>query len=196
MAASAGPDIVVVMGVSSVGKSTVAKGISTLTGWQFAEGDGFHPQANIDKMHAGTPLTDEDRWPWLGLLRDWMREQIAAGECGVVTCSSLREAYRDVLREAGPEVRFLHLVAGESLVGDRMSHRSGHFMPASLLHSQYDTLEPLTERELDLGSVVVPVDGSPPEVLHRSMTALGLEELGHADTSDPTAPSDHEGAAP
>jgi carbohydrate kinase (thermoresistant glucokinase family) len=181
MGAAARPDVVVVMGVSSVGKSTVAKGISTLTGWPFAEGDGFHPQANIDKMHAGTPLTDDDRWPWLRLIRDWMAEQIASGESGVVTCSALREAYRDVLREAGPEVRFLHLVAGESLVGDRMSHRSGHFMPPSLLHSQYDTLEPLTERELDLGSVVVPVDGSPPEVLHRAMTALGLDHFAHPE---------------
>jgi carbohydrate kinase (thermoresistant glucokinase family) len=181
------PDIVVVMGVSSVGKSTVAKGISTLTGWQFAEGDAFHPQANIDKMHAGTPLTDEDRWPWLRLIRDWMAEQIAMGESGVVTCSALREAYRDVLREAGPEVRFCHLVAPEGLVGDRMSHRSGHFMPTSLLHSQYDTLEPLTEREIGLGSVVVPVDGTAPEVLRRAMDALGLE---------PAEGTDHQGAAP
>ena len=168
-------DIVVVMGVSSVGKTTVAKGISTVTGWEFAEGDAFHPQANIDKMHAGQPLTDEDRWPWLALIRDWMAEQIATGDQAVVTCSALKESYRDLLREAGPEVRFLHLVADESLIGDRMAHREGHFMPTSLLHTQYEALEPLTERELDLGSVVVSVAGTPPQVLNRCLDALGLE---------------------
>ena len=175
-----GPDVVVVMGVSGVGKSTVAKGLSTLMGWQFAEGDGFHPEANIAKMHAGTPLTDEDRWPWLGLLRDWMAEEIAAGRSSVVTCSALRHSYRDLLREAGPEVRFLHLVAPESLVGDRMSNRADHFMPASLLHSQFDTLEPLGPDELALGSVVVSVEGTAPEVLARVMSALNLTEPNQA----------------
>jgi gluconokinase len=79
-------DVVVVMGVSSVGKTTVAKGLSALMGWEFAEGDAFHPQANIDKMHAGTPLTDDDRWPWLRLIRDWMAEAIDEGRSAVVTC--------------------------------------------------------------------------------------------------------------
>lgn len=168
------PDVVIVMGVSGVGKSTVAKGLSTIMGWQFAEGDGFHPEANIAKMHAGTPLTDEDRWPWLRLLRDWMAEEIAAGRSSVVTCSALKHSYRDLLREAGPEVRFLHLAAPESLVGDRMSHRADHFMPTSLLHSQFDTLEPLGDDELAKGSVVVSVEGNAAEVLARVMTALSL----------------------
>ncbi len=173
------PDVVIVMGVSGVGKSTVAKGLSTIMGWQFAEGDAFHPEANIAKMHAGTPLTDEDRWPWLRLLRDWMAEEIAAGHSSVVTCSALKVVYRDLLREAGPEVRFLHLIAPESLVGDRMGHREGHFMPSSLLHSQFETLEPLAPEELARGSVVVSVEGSAPEVLARVLAALSL-----ADPSD------------
>ena len=168
------PDVVIVMGVSGVGKSTVAKGLSTLMGWQFAEGDGFHPEANIAKMHAGTPLTDEDRWPWLRLLRDWMAEEIGEGRSSVVTCSALKHSYRDLLREAGPEVRFLHLVAPESLVGDRMSHRADHFMPTSLLHSQFEALEPLGDDELALGSVVVSVEGTAAEVLARVMGALNL----------------------
>ncbi|YAL82168.1 gluconokinase [Dermacoccaceae bacterium W4C1] len=168
-------DIVVVMGVSGVGKSTVAKGISTFTGWEFAEGDAFHPQANIDKMSQGIPLDDEDRWPWLGSLRDWMREQAAAGHSAVVTCSALRRSYRDLLREAGPQVRFLHLEAAENLIGERMSHRQGHYMPTSLLHSQYETLEPLTPQELEAGSVVVSVEGTAPQVLHRSLAALGID---------------------
>lgn len=171
---SGSPDIVVVMGVSGVGKSTVAKGISALMGCEFAEGDAFHPQANIDKMHEGHPLTDEDRWPWLRLLRDWMRDKIAAGESAVVTCSALKVVYRDLLREAGPEVRFLHLVAAEDLIGDRLAERKDHFMPTSLLHSQFETLEPLTDAELTAGSVVVSVEGTPQQVLDRVMDTLGL----------------------
>ena len=93
--------IVVVMGVSGVGKSTVAKGISTHLGCEFAEGDAFHPQANIDKMHAGHALDDDDRWPWLRSLRDWMADEIASGRSAVVTCSALKRSYRDLLREAG-----------------------------------------------------------------------------------------------
>jgi gluconokinase len=167
-------DIVVVMGVSGVGKTTVAKGISTLMGWEFAEGDAFHPQANIDKMHAGHPLDDDDRWPWLQLIRAWMEQAIAQDRSAVVTCSALKKVYRDLLRDAGPPVRFLHLTAPETLVGDRMARREGHFMPPSLLHSQFETLEPLTGDELADGSVLVSVEGSAAQVLERAMAALGL----------------------
>lgn len=162
------------MGVSGVGKSTVAKGMSTLLGWEFAEGDAFHPQANVDKMHASIPLTDEDRWPWLREIRDWMGTALQEGRSAVVTCSALRRSYRDLLREAGSSVRFLHLVAGEQLIGGRIAQRKGHFMPTSLLHSQFETLEELTDDELGSGSVVVSVAGSPPEVLLRCVDALGL----------------------
>ena len=165
---------VVVMGVSGVGKSTVAKGLSLTLGWTFAEGDAFHSEANRAKMTAGTPLTDEDRWPWLTSIGDWMSGEIAEGRSAVVTCSALKRSYRDLLRDGRPEVRFCHLVAGEDLVSDRMSHRKGHYMPVSLLHSQYDTLEPLAPDELAAGSVVVPVDGTAPEVLARALDALGL----------------------
>lgn len=168
-----GTEAVIVMGVSGVGKSTVAKGISTYRGWEYAEGDAFHPQANIDKMHAGHALTDEDRWPWLRLLRDWMATKLESGDSCVVTCSALKRSYRDLLREAGPGVRFLHLYADEFLIGDRMSHREGHFMPTSLLHSQFETLEPLDDDEIEMGSVVVSVAGSAPDVLDRCMAALG-----------------------
>jgi gluconokinase len=163
---------VVVMGVSGVGKSTVAKGLSTLMRWQFAEGDAFHPEANLAKMSAGRPLTDEDRWPWLRAIGDWMSEEIAAGRSGVVTCSALRRAYRDLLRERRPEVVFCHLAAGEDLVATRIGARHDHFMPASLLHSQYGTLEPL---QPDEPGVVVAVDGSAAEVLTRVAAALRLE---------------------
>ena len=162
---------VIVMGVSGVGKSTVAKGLSTVLGWTYAEGDAFHSAANVAKMASGHPLTDEDRWPWLRAIGAWMDEQIAAGEPSVVTCSALRRAYRDLLDGGRPQVRFLHLEAGESLVADRMGRRKDHYMPASLLDSQYDTLEPLEDDE---PGVSVSVDGTAPEVLRRAITALGL----------------------
>lgn len=182
--ASTVTDIVVVMGVSGVGKSTIAKGISTLMGWTFAEGDAFHPEANIEKMSHGIPLDDDDRWPWLRLIADWMRAEVASGQNAVVTCSALKRSYRDVLREADPGVRFLHLAATEDLVGDRLSQRKGHYMPSSLLHSQYDSLEPLADDELATGSVVCSVQGTAAQVLARAMdslrlTALHDEQEGH-----------------
>jgi gluconokinase len=166
---------IVVMGVAGVGKSTVAKGISTVTGWTFAEGDAFHTPENVEKMRSGQPLTDEDRWPWLRRIGAWMSDEIAAGRSGVVTCSALRRAYREVLREGRPEVRFCHLAAGEELVADRMTRRVDHFMPATLLRSQYETLEPL---EPDEPGVVVPVDGTTAAVLDRALIELGIAPTG------------------
>lgn len=162
---------IIVMGVSGVGKSTVAKGISTVTGWTFAEGDAFHSPENVEKMRSGRPLTDEDRWPWLRSIGAWMSEEIAQGRSGVVTCSALRRAYRDVLREGRPEVRFCHLAAVETVIADRMSRRTDHFMPASLLHSQFEVLEPL---EPDEPGVVVSVEGTAAAVLNRALDALGI----------------------
>ena len=161
------------MGVSGVGKTTVAKGISTSMGWTFAEGDAFHPDSNVAKMSAGTPLTDEDRWPWLRSIGAWMTDEIEAGRSAVVTCSALRRAYRDLLREGRPEVLFCHLTADPDLIGDRMSRRTDHYMPASLLPSQVATLEPL---ESDEPGVEVSVDGTPAEVIARALDALGLAD--------------------
>ncbi len=175
MASDSGVRHIVVMGVSGVGKTTVAKGLATLTGWTFAEGDAFHSEANVEKMHSGRPLTDEDRWPWLRSIGEWMSGEIAEGRSAVVTCSSLRRAYRDVLREGRAEVEFCHLVADADLVEDRLSHRGGHFMPTSLLPSQYATLEPL---EADEPGVEVSVAGTAPDVLARAAAALGLDPTG------------------
>jgi gluconokinase len=138
---------IVVMGVSGCGKSTVAAELVTRTGWAFAEGDTFHPAANVAKMSAGHPLTDEDRWPWLHTLADWIGEHERAGQSVVVTCSALRRAYRDVLREGHPSVRFAHITVPEQVLADRLAHRTGHYMPASLLASQLETLEPLQADE-------------------------------------------------
>jgi gluconokinase len=163
--------MVVVIGVSGVGKSTVAKGIATLLGWAFAEGDDFHPEANVSKMAAGHPLTDEDRRPWLRAIGDWMSAEIAAQRSAVVACSALRRGYRDLLRDGRPEVVFCHLVAGEGLTRERMSNRADHYMPASLLPSQLATLEPL---EPDEPGVAVSAEGDVAHVVGRAVAALGL----------------------
>ncbi|MCU1536354.1 MAG: gluconate kinase [Humibacillus sp.] len=166
-------DIVIVMGVSGSGKSTIAKGLSTLTGWEFAEGDAFHSDANVEKMRSGQALTDDDRWPWLESIGDWISAKEAAGESAVVTCSALRRVYRDLLRRGRPHVRFLHIEAPSALIQDRMEHRPGHYMPPSLLPSQLATLEPLGADE---PGVTVPNEGTPAQVLDRCVTALGLRK--------------------
>lgn len=133
----------VVMGVAGSGKSTLARALSEKLDWVFAEGDGFHPEANIAKMSAGQPLDDEDRWPWLDRIVTWVADEDAQGHSTVVTCSALKRAYRDRLATAPGRTVFLHLVGSPELLGARMAARSGHFMPASLLPSQFATLEPL-----------------------------------------------------
>lgn len=165
------PVHLVVMGVSGSGKTTVAQLLGERLGWPCAEADEFHPRGNIDKMAAGVPLTDEDRAPWLAALRDWLTEQALAGRSTVVTCSALRLAYRDVLREAAGRVRFVHLTAGPEVIASRLGRREDHFMPASLLPSQIATLEPLGGGE---DGVVVVVDVPPEEVVDRALTALGV----------------------
>ncbi len=136
---------IVVMGVSGSGKSTIGRAIAARLGWEMAEGDDFHPQANLDKMASGRSLVDEDRWPWLETLAQWTSERDEAGQSTVVTCSALRKVYRDILRRGG-DTFFVHLVGDKYLLMERMQGRE-HFMPPSLLESQLDTLEQLTSEE-------------------------------------------------
>ncbi|RRS01780.1 gluconokinase [Glycomyces terrestris] len=159
----------VVMGVSGSGKSTVAKLLAGRLGWPFAEGDEFHPEANVAKMRAGVPLTDADREPWLRTLRDWIGEQAAAGKSTVVTCSALRRAYRDLLREADADVRFVHLDGTRELIAERLAHRSGHFMPPALLDSQFAALEPLGPDE---AGIVVDVADAPEDIVDAVVARL------------------------
>lgn len=144
---------VVFMGVSGTGKSAVGRPVSEALGLTFAEGDDFHPQANIDKMAGGTPLTDEDRWPWLRSLADWTAERSAEREGTGIACSALRRVYRDVLREGAPDTVFVHLAGTAEVILDRMNSRD-HFMPTSLLDSQFATLEDL---EPDEDGIVVDI---------------------------------------
>ncbi len=168
-------DTVIVMGVSGAGKTTVAEDLARVMGWPMAEGDDFHPPANVAKMHEGQPLNDEDRWPWLRSIADWIGQREAEGQSSVVTCSALKRSYRDVLRDGHPSVRFCHLITGIGLIRGRMEHRKGHYMPPSLLESQVATLEPL---EPDENGVVVDVSGTEQEVLQAVLKALGLTPVG------------------
>jgi len=166
---------IIVMGVSGSGKTTVAQGIATTMGWEFAEGDDFHPQVNIAKMASGQPLTDQDRWPWLRAIGSWIDDLDRRDTSAVITCSALRRVYRDVLRHGRPTVRFAHVTADPALIEDRMLHRKGHYMPASLLPSQLATLENLHNDEPGLA---VSAAGAPEDVLHRALDALGLTPQG------------------
>jgi gluconokinase len=138
---------VVLMGVSGSGKSTLMARMVERLGWTSTEADDFHPAANVATMASGHPLTDEDRWPWLRALAAWIGQREAAGENAVVTCSALRRAYRDLLRDGHPSVLFVHLVVDPGVLEQRMKQRRGHYMPPSLLGSQLETLEPLRSDE-------------------------------------------------
>ncbi|WP_248958418.1 gluconokinase [Sphaerisporangium perillae] len=148
--------LLVVMGVTGSGKTTVGAALGQRLGVPFADADDFHGPANIAKMSAGIPLDDDDRLPWLHAIGAWLAEHAAGG--GVVSCSALKRSYRDILRASAPQVCFVHLAGDQELVRRRVAGRPGHFMPASLVASQFATLQPLEPDErgivLDLGRSV------------------------------------------
>ncbi len=158
--------IVIVMGVSGSGKTTIAAGLAKQQGWPLLEGDSFHPPANIAKMKAGTPLTDADRWPWLHAIAAQEDALRAAGTSAVVACSALKRAYRDILIGTRPDVVLLYLRGEKSLIAKRMAARSGHFMPPVLLDSQFATLE---EPGPDEDPVVVDIGGSSESVIENAL---------------------------
>jgi gluconokinase len=160
------------MGVSGSGKSTVADGLVDRLGWEFAEGDDFHPAANVEKMRAGRPLDDEDRWPWLRRLADWIGEHEQTGTSVVVTCSALKRSYRDLLCDGHPSVWFAHVTADAALIRERVTKRSGHYMPAALLDSQLATLEPLQDDE---PGASISGAGAPEVVVDGLLAALDRE---------------------
>jgi gluconokinase len=157
----------VVMGVSGSGKSTVAAALTTATGWTFVEGDDLHPEENRRKMAAGVPLTDDDRWPWLRRIADRIGAAERAGENLVVTCSALRRAYRDLLRDGHPSVRFVHLDVDAGVLRERVASRHHEYMPATLLDSQLTALEPpgADERAVTVDAAG-PLDATVAAVLH------------------------------
>lgn len=160
--------LVIVMGVSGCGKSTIAEGLAAAIGGRFFDGDHFHPQANIDKMSRGEALSDDDRWPWLTLVG----QELARGGGDVVgACSALKRIYRQhITRTAGAAVRFVHLSGSRQLIADRMAARDGHFMPLSLLESQFAALE---APEGEPGAVTVDISPDTDAVIAAAARSLG-----------------------
>lgn len=166
---------VVLMGVAGCGKSSVLRQLHRRTGWPAAEGDLLHPEANVAKMAAGTPLTDADRWPWLEQILAWTTRQHEAGNSTLVTCSALRRSYRDRLRAAPGRTVFVHLTGSPELLAQRIGARTGHFMPPTLLPSQLAVLEPLTAEE---DGITLDVTASAEELAETILNQLGLARAG------------------
>jgi len=170
---NAKPVVLVFIGVSGSGKTTVAAILAGRLGWPFEEGDAMHPQSNIEKMAAEHPLTDEDRAPWLERVASWVEERLDGGENGLITCSALKRSYRDVINRRGSGVVFVYLEGSKEAIAARLAARHGHFMPPSLLDSQFaDLKEPASDEP------AIRVDiGPPPEVIAQGiLEKLGLSE--------------------
>jgi gluconokinase len=161
--------LVLVMGVAGSGKSTIASMVAERLGWTYVDGDWLHPASNVEKMRSGTPLTDDDRWPWLRAIAARIDALNAAGEGAVVACSALKRAYRDILIGTRRGARLIYLEGGRETVAHRLGSRDGHFMPAALLESQFATLEPPSPDE---NAIVVSIDREPRAIVDAIVTSL------------------------
>jgi carbohydrate kinase (thermoresistant glucokinase family) len=161
--------VLVVMGVSSSGKTTIATLLARRLHWELADADAFHSAANVHKMEHGIPLTDEDRWPWLRAIAGWIDSVRTAGRHGVIGCSALKRSYRDILIGEREDVRLVYLKGDIELVARRMKQRHGHFMPVSLLKSQFEALEEPTPDE---HPIVVAIDANPSSIAGRIIAQL------------------------
>lgn len=160
--------VIILMGVAGAGKTTLGKRLAQALGWRFVEGDELHPPANVAKMAAGTPLTDEDRAPWLERLREVILDTLARGEDAVVACSALKQRYRRLLTVDPARVRWVYLWAPREVIASRLAQRTGHFMPPSLLDSQFAALEAPGE------ALQVDVTPGPDEVVATIRERLGV----------------------
>jgi carbohydrate kinase (thermoresistant glucokinase family) len=165
------PVVLVLMGVSGCGKTTVAEIIAQRLRWPFEEGDALHPPENVAKMHAGHPLDDADRAPWLARVADWVDTRLDAGESGVITCSALKRKYRELIDRRGREIEFVYLHGSRELIASRLAGRQGHFMPSSLLDTQFATLE---EPGPDEPAIRVEIGDAPEAIAAEIIDALGL----------------------
>jgi carbohydrate kinase (thermoresistant glucokinase family) len=160
------------MGVSGSGKSTIASMLAQRLHWVYEDADWFHPQSNIEKMHHGEPLNDEDRWPWLRAIAAWIDETRRAGGHGVVACSALKRAYRDILIGDRTDVRLVFLKGDHDLIARRIAARADHFMPTTLLDSQFAALE---EPQADERPIVVSIVPHPRAIVDNIVTELGVK---------------------
>lgn len=165
------PAVIVVMGVASSGKTSLGERLAERLGWPFRDADSFHPPANVAKMSSGIPLTDEDRKPWLAAIAAWIDELRGNGGNGIVTCSALKKAYRDVIVGDRPDVALVYLRGSRELIGQRMAARQHHFMPPALLDSQFATLE---EPGADENPLVVQVEASKEAIVEQVVRELRL----------------------
>jgi carbohydrate kinase (thermoresistant glucokinase family) len=162
--------IVMVSGIAGSGKTTVGELLAARLGWEFADGDRFHSPAAVAKMHAGIPLTDDDRWPWLDAIGAWVDQENAAGRSAIVACSALKRSYRHRLLAGRPELKMFFLVIGHDADEARLTGRHGHFFPEKLLDSQFATLELPEPSE---GVVLIPATGTPEQAVDEIVRDLG-----------------------
>lgn len=171
LASGGRPAVVVVMGVASSGKTSLGERLAERLGWPFRDADSFHPPENVAKMAGGTPLNDDDRKPWLAAIAAWIDDLRAKGEHGIVTCSALKRAYRQVIVGDRPDVALVYLKGSRELIGRRMAARQHHFMPPALLDSQFAALEEPGDGEKPL---VVSVEDSKDAIVQDVVDRLGL----------------------
>jgi gluconokinase len=173
------PCVLIVMGVSGAGKSTIGEKLAAQLGWTYEDGDRFHPPNNVAKMGAGHPLTDEDRWPWLQAIATEVDRVCMAAQPAVIACSALKRAYRDLLVHGRNDVRIIYLQGTPDLIANRLAQRQGHFMPRELLASQFKTLEPPDPSE---NPITVSIDGPVEAIVNDIIRQL---RLSAADSNAP-----------
>jgi gluconokinase len=174
--------VLVVMGVSGSGKSTIASMLAHRLHWIYEDGDWFHPKSNIEKMHHGEPLDDNDRWPWLHAIADWIDQTRRSGRHGIVASSALKRSYRDILIGKRRDVRLIFLQGDRDLIARRLAARADHFMPPELLDSQFKALEPPTADERP---IVVSIAPHPREIVEEIVRKLGIGDTAAIDAADP-----------
>lgn len=177
--------VVVVMGVSGSGKSTVGSRLAAVLGGDYQEGDAFHPPANVAKMKSGQPLDDADRQPWLAAMAAAIGEWSTKDRPTVLSCSALKRRYRDILRGGAADLRFVHLAGDKALIAARLANRTDHFMPAALLDSQFAALEPPGQDE----AIVVSIDQPPEAIVAEVIAKLTVIQGTTPDVARRSPPS-------